>query len=254
MDPDVEELGLNWTAILLSFSTIVLCRMIAPVIHRRLWKNHLMEYNKLDGKKRIDFDKELGTLVFVITSMGCLVALLYKDIDQLRRLGLVGSTWTGNLLLGMTVGVFMADPVYDMLVLGQIPEFSDLFHHGVIMVGALIAHRYFHLFALYRYIHVPAIPLTVILGQMKKLNFDTKRWEYKLVDIANVCIVAALRLAVVPFHWFWMMQTSVDASDMMEVPLWAWVATLTLQLLQEFSSVGLALHMLRRFTKVVKTD
>ena len=254
MDQDVEVWGQNWTAILLSFSTIVLCRMIAPVIHRHLWKNHLKEYHKLDGKKRIDFDRELGTLVFVITSMFFLVILLYKDIDQLRGLGLVGSTSTGNLLLGITIGAFLADPVYDTVVLGRIPENLDLFHHGVVVVGALLAHRYFQLFALYRYIHLPAIPLTVILEQMKKLNFDTERWEYKLVNVANVCIVVAFRLAVIPFLWIWMIWTTMNASEMVEVPWWAWVTTLMLQLLQEYFSVRLARCTLRRFTKVLKTD
>ena len=223
--------------------------MIAPVIHRHLWKNHLKEYNKLDGKKRIDFDKELGTLVFVITSMLCLVTLLYNDMDQLRRLGLIGSTNTGNLLLKITIGAFLADPVYDTVVLGQIPENWELFHHGVVVVGALLAHWYFQLFALYRCIHIPAIPPTVILGQMKKLNFDTARWEYKLVNIANVCIVTALRLAVVPFLWFWMIQRTMDASDMVEVPCWAWVVTLILQVLQEAFSLWIAWCALRKIFK-----
>ena len=94
--------GMNWLAIFLSALGNLACHHIAPVVFRVLWRNHIVQYNRLPSRKKADFDMRLGEIV-----LGCICvfvvvkAVLYEK--ELGSLGLVGSTYLGNVALGITI-------------------------------------------------------------------------------------------------------------------------------------------------------
>ena len=235
---------MNWLAIFLSALGNLACHHIAPVVFRVLWRNHIVQYNRLPTRKKADFDMRLGEIV-----LGCICvfvvvqAVLYEK--ELGSLGIVGSTYLGNVALGITIGQFVTDIVYFVFVRGCKLEWVDVFHHGATISGALLTQRYFHVFALYRYIHELTLPLIGIFAQMRALRFDPKRPIYKVVAVSNLFVFVTLRLLVVPFHSIWMMWTVWTATDKMEVPLFVWIFSISANISIDYVNILWAVMVIK---------
>ena len=247
MSAILEEV--NWKAVAISGIGTLICHQLAPYVYRRLWRNYLCEYNELNARDRMDFNERLGTTVLGLVCTSIAGFAFLRD-GKLRTLGLVGSTSLGKVALGITIGQFAADMFHSVVICGCKPKRSDVIHHGASVLGAFLAHRYFHTFALYRYIHELTLLLVGIFAQMHMVNFDTKRPAYFWVSTANLIVFTALRLVVIPFHCSWMMWTSLNAPDRSAVPLLMWPVAILLHLLVDYVNVKWAMRIVQIYNKV----
>ena len=144
--------SINWKVVGIAALANVGCHMLAPVVYRKVWRNHLQQYESLCKTKRIDFDNRFSSSLFVIACTS-VADWAYLTDAKLSNMWLVGSSSIGNVALGITIGQFVSDTVYEIVVYRRIPKPRNLLHHVACTIGAIACHRYFHLFALYRYVH-----------------------------------------------------------------------------------------------------
>ena len=211
------------------------------------------KYRKFTPREKMDFNIRFGTITFGVICI-TVVALGILSEVELRSVRLVGSTSLGNVALGITIGQFAADIFYCVAICSCKMKWTDYIHHGATILGAFLAHRYFHTFALYRYIHELTLPLIGTYAQMNMLRFDTKRRVYKLVCTANVILFTLLRFVVIPFHWFWMIWASLNAPDKMEIPWYVWVITVSGHILVDYVNIGWAVKVMKKFKKLREND
>ena len=247
MSAILEEV--NWKAVGISGIATLVCHLLAPSVYRCVWRNYLREYNGLNVRDRMDFDTRLGTTVLGLVCAS-IAGLAFLRNEKLSTLGLVGSTSLGNVVFAIIIGQFAADVFHGVVICGCKQKWSDVIHHGASVLGAFLAHRYFHTFALYRCIHELTLPLVGIFAQMHMVNFDTKRPMYLWVSTANLIVFTALRSAVIPFHWPWMMWTSLNAPDRSETPLLVWVVTILVHLLIDYVNVKWTVRIVQIYNKV----
>ena len=209
--------------------------------------------NVFTPREKMDFNIRFGTITFGVICI-TVVALGILSEVELRSVHLVGSTSLGNVALGITIGQFAADIFYCVVICGCKLKWTDYIHHGATILGAFLAHRYFHTFALYRYIHELTLPLIGTYAQMNMLRFDTKRPVYKLVCTANVIVFTLLRLVVILFHWPWMIWTSLNSPDKMEVPLLVLIITIVVHVLVDYINWDLSVKIMKKFKRMWEND
>ena len=69
------------------------------------------------------------------------------------------------------------------------------------------------------------------------LKYDLRTTTYKAVAVTNLLLFTALRLAVIPFHWFWMIRTIMSAPDRAKVPLYVWLLTISANVIIDWANL-----------------
>jgi hypothetical protein len=245
--------SINWKVVGIATLANVVWHMLAPVVYRKVWRNHLQQYESLSEEDRVDFDSRFSSSLFGIACTS-FAGWAYLTDAKLSNMWLVGSSSIGNVVLGITIGQFVSDTVYEMVVYRRLPKFSVLLHHAACAVGAITSHRYLHLFALYRYVHELTIPLTGVFAQMHMLKYDLRTTTYKAVAVTNLLLFTALRLAVIPAHWFWMIRTIMNAPDRAEVPLYVWLLTISTHIILDVVNSIWALTIIKIILRNVRKN
>ena len=241
--------SINWKAAGIAALVNVGCHMLAPVVYRKVWRNHLHQYESLSEEDRVDFDSRFSSSLFGIACTS-LVGWAYFTDAKLSNMWLVGSSSIGNVALGITIGQFVSGVVYEMVVHRRIPKPHNLFLHVPCVIAAITSHRYLHLFALYRYVHILTFPLMGVFTQMHMLKYDLRTTTYKAVAVTNLLLFTALRLAVIPAHWFWMIRTIMRAPDRAEVPLYAWLLMIPAHIAIDWANSKWAFKTIKIFQDV----
>ena len=227
----------------------LLCLQVTPAVCRVVWRNYIEEYDRLSDQEKMDFNMRYAEATYGVVSAS-LAAVAQWDAGVGGSRMLVGSTSLGNALLSITIGQFISDLVYCTGIRSRKPRLVDLLHHVAVITAAILAHRYFHTFALYRYIHELALPLVGIFAQMKKMKVDTKSpILFRRVETANLVVFSFVRFVVIPYHWVWMIRTSLNAPDKMDVPLLVWGVTILSHILVDCINVKWSARLIRKYQK-----
>ena len=226
----------------------LVCLQVIPAVCRVVWRNYIEEYDKLSDQEKMDFHMRYVEATYGVVSAS-LAAVAQWDTGVGGSRMLVGSTSLGNAVLSITIGQFISDLVYYIGIRTRKPRLVDLLHHVAVITGAIIAHRYFHTFALYRYIQEMALPLIGIFKQMEKMKVDTNSLIFRRVEMANLIVFTLLRFVAIPFYWFWMIRTSLNAPDKMAVPLLMWAFTILSHIFVDCSNVKWSMRLIRKYLK-----
>ena len=226
----------------------LVCLKVTPAVYRLVLRNYIREYDKLNDLKKMDFDLRCVEATYGVVSAS-LAAVAQWDAGVGGSHMLLGSTSLGNAVLAITIGQFISDLVYCIGIRRCKPSCFELFHHASVITGAILAHRYFHTFALCRYIQLMTLPLAGIFAQMKKMKVDTKSPTFRRVETANLVVFTSLRFVAIPFFWFWMIRTSLNAPDKMEVPLVAWAVTTLSHIIVDCINVYWSVRFIRKYLK-----
>jgi hypothetical protein len=245
--------SINWKAVGIAALVNVGCHMLAPVVYRKVWRNHLQQYESLSEEDRVDFDSRFSSSLFGIACTS-LVGWAYFTDAKLSSMWLVGSSSIGNVALGITIGQFVSGVVYEMVVHRCVPKPHNFILHVPCVIAAITSHRYLHLFALYRYVHILTFPLMGVLTQMHMLKYDLRTTTYKAVAVTNLLLFTALRLAVIPAHWFWMIRTIMNAPDRAEVPLYVWLLTISTHIILDVVNSIWALTIIKIILRNVRKN
>ena len=215
----------NWKLVCLSGLGNLVCLQVTPAVCCVVWRNYIEEYDRLGDQEKMDFNMRYTEAIYGVISAS-LVAVAQWDARVGGSRMLIGSTSIGNALLSITIGQFISDLVYCIGMCRCKPSRLELLHHVSVISGAIPAHRYFHTFALYRYIQFFTLPLSGILSQMKKLKIDRDSLMFRGVETANLLVFTSLRFVAILPYWVWMIRTSLNAPDKMDVPLPVWVVSI----------------------------
>jgi hypothetical protein len=245
--------SINWKVVGIATLANVVWHMLAPVVYRKVWRNHLQQYESLSEEDRVDFDSRFSSSLFGIACTS-FAGWAYLTDAKLSNMWLVGSSSIGNVALGITIGQFVSVTVYEMVVYRHIPKKYSLLHHVACTIGAITSHHYFHLFALYRYVHELTVPLVGVFAQMRMLDYGHRTATYKAVAVINLPLFTALRLAVIPFHWLWMIRTIMNAPDRAEVPLYVWLLTISTHIILDVVNSIWALTIIKIILRNVRKN
>ena len=238
----------NWKLVCMSGLGNLVCLQVTPVVCRVVWRDYIEEYDRLGDQDKMDFNMRYTEATYGVVSAS-LAAVVRWDARVGGSRMLIGSTSLGNALLSITIGQFISDLVYCIGICRCKPSRLQLLHHVAVIFGALLAHRYFHTFALYRYIQFFTLPLSGIFTQMKKLKVDRMSLMFRGVETANLFVFTSLRFVAILPYWLWMIQTSLNAPDKMDVPLLMWVVTILSHIIVDIGNMYWSSRFIWKYLK-----
>ena len=209
----------NIQKMLFAFGLTLCCHWISPYIYRKVWTR----YDQIKPKRWLDFHIRFGQSIAAIYSLYCTIPIFYNK--RFSQLGLTEWTFEGNLWLDFMIGHTIGDLVYVFMMskCGQLTN-EEIAHHLSVIVGAVIAHRRFHRFAVLRSVHLVCIPIVAVFTQWNMLGYSIHHTLYKVLSTINVVVYTLFRLAITPFFWLLMLyEVFFSVSDAYQVEWWNWV-------------------------------